>query len=80
MDRFNSNSWGGIAIITASCPGARPPIPIKILLDVFSCRYVSGEVKLNGSVDYRWITHDEIDQYPFPKANHKFIPLLLPGR
>jgi len=48
----------------------------KIIMDVFSCRYVSGEVQLNGPVDFRWITFDEIDQYPFPGANHKFIPLL----
>jgi len=48
----------------------------KILMDVFICRYVSGEVKLNGPEDFRWITLKEIDQYPFPKANHKFIQLL----
>ena len=48
----------------------------KIIMEVFSCRYVSGDVKLNGPVDFRWITLGEIDQYPFPKANHKFIHLL----
>jgi len=48
----------------------------KIVMDVFRCRYRSGEVVLRGPADYRWITIDEIDQYPFPKANHKFIPLL----
>jgi A/G-specific adenine glycosylase len=48
----------------------------KILMDVFLCRCVAGEVKLNGPVDFRWITLGEIDQYPFPKANHKFIPTL----
>ena len=48
----------------------------KILMDVFMCRYVSGKVKLKGPVDFRWITLKEIDQYPFPKANHKFIHLL----
>ena len=48
----------------------------KILMDVFSCRYVSGDVKLNGPVDFRWITRREIEHYPFPKANHKFIHLL----
>ena len=48
----------------------------KILMDVFLCRYEAGEVKLNGPVDFRWITLQEIDQYPFPKANHKFIPAL----
>jgi len=48
----------------------------KIIMDVFSCRYVSGNIKLSGPVDFRWITLGEIDQYPFPKANHKFIHLL----
>lgn len=48
----------------------------KIVMDVYCCRYVSGRVKLHGPVDYRWITLEEIDRYPFPKANHKFIPLL----
>ncbi len=48
----------------------------KILMDVFLCRYRAGEVKLDGPVDFRWITLQEIDQYPFPKANHKFIPAL----
>jgi A/G-specific adenine glycosylase len=48
----------------------------KILMEVFLCRYVAGEVKLNGPMDFRWITLQEIDQYPFPKANHKFFHLL----
>jgi A/G-specific adenine glycosylase len=48
----------------------------KIQLEVFTCQYISGKVKLKGPVDYRWITWQEIDQFPFPKANHKFIPLL----
>jgi A/G-specific adenine glycosylase len=50
----------------------------KIIMDVFTCRYLSCKVKLDGPVDYRWITPPEIDQYPFPKANHKFFPLLWP--
>ncbi|NIO04149.1 MAG: A/G-specific adenine glycosylase [Proteobacteria bacterium] len=49
----------------------------RIVMDVFRCRYGSGEVVLRGPVDYRWITTEEIDQFPFPGANHKFIPLLL---
>ena len=48
----------------------------KIIMEVFSCRYLSGDIRLNGPVDFRWITLKEIDQYPFPKANHKFIHLL----
>ena len=49
----------------------------KIVVDVFRCRYRAGDVILNGPVDYRWIRLEEIEQYPFPRANHKFIPLLM---
>ena len=48
----------------------------KIVMDVFCCQNISGKVKLHGPVDYRWIRVNEIDSYPFPKADHKFIPLL----
>ncbi|MGD2270461.1 MAG: A/G-specific adenine glycosylase [Desulfobacterales bacterium] len=48
----------------------------KVLVDVFCCRFVSGKVKLNGPAAYRWIRLEQIDKFPFPKANHKFIPLL----
>ena len=46
----------------------------KIIADVFCCRYQSGEVVLNGPVDHRWITVDEFDQFPFPRAHHQIIP------
>lgn len=46
----------------------------KIVMDVFLCDYLSGEVALKGPVDFKWITVEEIKRYPFPKANHKFIP------
>ncbi len=48
----------------------------KITVDVFTCRYKAGRVKLNGPVDFRWIHLDEIEAYPLHKANHKFIPAL----
>ena len=48
----------------------------KIAMDVFICRYESGNVALNGPDDHRWIGWTEIDHYPFPGANRKFIPLL----
>ena len=51
----------------------------KIVMDVFHCDYQSGEVVLNEAADYRWITADQIDQFPFPSSNHKFIPLLTQG-
>ncbi|SMC98167.1 A/G-specific DNA-adenine glycosylase [Desulfocicer vacuolatum DSM 3385] len=49
----------------------------KIEMDVYMCRYVAGEVHLNGPVDHCWITPSEIRKYPFPGANLKFIPLLI---
>jgi len=48
----------------------------KIIVDVFICDHISGIVALNGPVDYQWITMEQIDDYPFPRANHKFIPRL----
>jgi A/G-specific adenine glycosylase len=48
----------------------------KIIMEVFICRYLSGEVNLAGPTDFRWITLDQLDTFPFPKANLKFVPLL----
>ncbi len=48
----------------------------KIEMDVFYCNYLSGRVRLNSPIDHKWIRVDDIDQYPFPGANLKFIPLL----
>ena len=45
----------------------------KIVMDVFCCSYISGRVTLNGPVDHRWINLQQLDDYPFPKANHKFF-------
>ena len=49
----------------------------KIIMDVFCCSHLSGKVKLNGPVDHRWIKLENLDDYPFPKANHKFFPALI---
>ena len=51
----------------------------KIVMDVFCCKYVSGRVYLRGPAAFRWIRLNEYKNYPFPKANHKFIPLLISG-
>jgi A/G-specific adenine glycosylase len=48
----------------------------KIEMDVFYCDYISGDVALNGPVDYQWICLQEIDGFAFPGANLKFIELL----
>jgi A/G-specific adenine glycosylase len=48
----------------------------RITMDVFACGFISGRVRLNGPVDYRWVAFDEIKTYPLPKAVHKFMPAL----
>jgi A/G-specific adenine glycosylase len=48
----------------------------KIEMDVFICQTLSETVRLNGPVDFRWITPEEMDRYPFPGANHKFFKML----
>ncbi len=48
----------------------------KIEMDVYYCNYTSGRVRLKGPIDHKWIRIKEIDNYPFPRANLKFIPLL----
>ncbi len=48
----------------------------KVIMDIFCCRHVSGRVRLTGPVDHRWIRIQDLDDYPLPKANHKFIPKL----
>ncbi len=50
----------------------------RIVMDVFRCTYVHGRVKLRGPVDFRWVRLREMDKYPFPGANRKFIPLIKP--
>jgi A/G-specific adenine glycosylase len=48
----------------------------RIHMHVFCCRIMAGRVRLNGPADHRWIRIADIDRFAFPKANHKFIPLL----
>jgi len=48
----------------------------KIKMEVFCCSYISGRVKLNGPVDHRWIRLNQLEDYPLPKANHKFLAKL----
>ncbi len=48
----------------------------QIIMEVFLATYLSGTIKLNGAVDYRWISLADLERYPLPAANHKFLPLL----
>ena len=49
----------------------------KIVVDVFTCNYQSGEVVLNGPRDAKWIEVGTLDDYPLPRATHKFLDKLI---
>ncbi len=49
---------------------------LKVEIDVFRCVHRKGRVRLRGPVDHRWILLEDTGHYAFPKANHKFIPVL----
>ncbi len=51
----------------------------KVVIEVFTCRFQTGEIRLVGPVDHRWVRLDELEQFPFPGANRKIIPLLFKG-
>lgn len=48
----------------------------KIEMDVFFCDYISGRVILNGPVDHKWVRKSQLRQFPFPRANLKFMELI----
>lgn len=48
----------------------------KVTLNVYHCRYLSGEPQPLECDEIRWVTLDEIEQFPFPKANEKIIAAL----
>jgi A/G-specific adenine glycosylase len=43
----------------------------KITLTAFRCEWVAGEAKPVSTDELRWVRLDELDDYPFPKANIK---------
>lgn len=48
----------------------------KVTLNVYNCRYLSGEPQPLECDEIRWVTLEEIDQFPFPTANQKIIAAL----
>jgi A/G-specific adenine glycosylase len=51
----------------------------RITLNVHYCRYLGGEPQAIECQEIRWVTLDEIDQFPFPKANTRIIEALRVG-
>lgn len=48
----------------------------KVSLNVYHCYYVSGEPQPLECEEIRWVTVDELTQFPFPKANEKIMAVL----
>jgi A/G-specific adenine glycosylase len=48
----------------------------RVTLNVHHCQHVSGEPQPIGCDEIRWVNLDELDQYPFPKANLQIIAAL----
>jgi len=51
----------------------------RVTLQVYHCRHLSGEPRAIECEEIRWVTLDEIDRFPFPKANEKIIAALREG-
>ena len=49
---------------------------LRVTLIVHNCRYLGGEPQPIECEEIRWVTLEEIDQFPFPKANTKIIAAL----
>ncbi len=45
----------------------------RVTLNVFNCTHLSGEPKPIECDEVKWVTLDEIEEYPFPKANGQII-------
>ncbi len=52
----------------------------KIVVDVFTCNYQSGEVVLNGPRDAKWVKVSTLQDYPLPRATHKILDKLAEER
>jgi A/G-specific adenine glycosylase len=48
----------------------------RVTLTVHHCRYLTGIPQPLECDEIRWVTLDEIDQFPFPKANSQIIAAL----
>lgn len=49
---------------------------LRVTLTVHHCRHLTGVPQPIECDEIRWVTLDEIDQFPFPKANFQIINAL----
>jgi A/G-specific adenine glycosylase len=48
----------------------------RVTLNVYHCRYLTGEPRPLECDEVRWVNVDQLEQYPFPVANIKIIEAL----
>lgn len=48
----------------------------RVNLQVYNCRYLSGEARAIECEEIRWVTIQELDNYTFPAANQEIIRAL----
>jgi len=48
----------------------------RVNLQVYNCRYLSGEARALECEEIRWVTINELDNYTFPAANQEIIRAL----
>lgn len=48
----------------------------SVILNVHQCRHLTGVPQPIECDEIRWVTLDEIDQFPFPEANFQIIKAL----
>ncbi len=48
----------------------------RVNLQVYNCRYLSGQARAIECEEIRWVTIQELDNYTFPAANQEIIRAL----
>ncbi len=48
-----------------------------VTLQVYYCRHLQGQPQTIECDEIRWVTLEELDQFPFPQANTEIIAALL---
>jgi A/G-specific adenine glycosylase len=52
----------------------------RITLHCFFCRKIKGRLTPLGVKDFQWIPYEELDRFPFPRADQKVIEYLKASR
>jgi len=48
----------------------------RITLHAFQCRYAGGRARAIEAADFKWVTLDQLKDYPFPIMDQKIIAIL----